>query len=154
LNKIFFDGNIGADAEQKTVETNNGPYSFWTIPIAMNKYRKKDAPEEKAEWIDCSLHGKSFDSLAPHLTKGKKMIVCGDIEVRRYTTNDGTPGARLQCRVDTINFAESRASSEGSGGNMFAPQQTPHHTAKANGYAPVATPPAPSSFSPHDEIPF
>ena len=150
MNKLIFDGNIGADAEQKTVDTNNGPYSFWTVPIAMNKRRKKDAPDEKAEWIDCSLHGKRFETLAPHLTKGKKMFVCGDVELRRYTAKDGTNGARLQCSVDTINFAESKSTQDQNAAQ--APAQNTHNAAKSNGYAPNQPPPANIAYD--DDIPF
>ncbi|WP_244442532.1 single-stranded DNA-binding protein [Azospirillum lipoferum] len=68
------------------------------------------------QWVDCSIWGRRAESLAPHLTKGKSVVVSGEVTLREYEKRDGTRGAGLSVRVAEIDFTGG-AREEGGGGS-------------------------------------
>jgi single-strand DNA-binding protein len=81
--KVTASGNIGKDAEVRTINDNS---SVTTFSIASTK---KVKGEDKTTWLNCQKW--NSDKLAPYLKKGTKVILSGDLEIREnegkyYTT--------------------------------------------------------------------
>jgi len=72
LKTITIAGNLGRDAETRVLE--NGTVTNFTVAVS-------DGFGERAStlWFDCALWGKRGEALAPHLTKGLKVTVSGDL---------------------------------------------------------------------------
>ncbi|MBP2298465.1 single-strand DNA-binding protein [Azospirillum picis] len=68
------------------------------------------------QWVDCSIWGRRAESLAPHLTKGKGVVVSGELTMREYEKRDGTRGSGLAVRVAEIDFMGG-AREDGGGGS-------------------------------------
>lgn len=61
---------------------------------------------KQTQWIEAEFWGPRGEKLAPSLTTGRQLLVtANDLRVETFNRNDGTPGAKLKCRVVNIEFA-------------------------------------------------
>lgn len=126
--KVTASGNIGQDAEIKQVTDEHSVVNF---AIASNKKVKN---EIRTTWLNCQKW--NSEKLAPYLKKGTKVIVHGDLDIRKkddkyYTT----------LNVQELDF----------GG---APQQSQQDNRGESSPAEQAVPEPASSQDPGDDLPF
>mgnify|MGYP003131569384 FL=1 len=96
-------GNLGRDAEQKSVGSTN----VTNFSIASTDYNAK-TKEKETVWVNCALWGARGDSLAQYLTKGSKVLVTGKLQQDTYTAKDtGEPKTSLKITVDQIELMGS-----------------------------------------------
>ena len=110
MNVWTFTGRLGADGELRTTQSGEKVLGFRVANDVGFGDRKT------TQWVDCSIWGRRAESLAPHLTKGKSVIVSGEVTLREYDKRDGTRGAGLSVRVAEIDFTGG-AREEGGGGS-------------------------------------
>ena len=122
------------EAKVNTTKTGKQVINF---DVAVNeKYRVKATGELKSntKYVECSMwYG---ISLAKYLTKGKQLLVTGDVDARAYINKDSKAVGKLVLRVTKIKFLDGK----GEDANT-APQAT---TAQA----PV------THSEPADDLPF
>lgn len=110
MEAITITGNIGKDAELK--HTGKGD-AFATFSVACQK--KKDAP---TTWYRVALFGVRGEKLCQYLTKGSRVTVIGEFEVREYQ-KDGQTKTSLEIRTWDVALqggGERGGSSSGSDG--------------------------------------
>lgn len=88
----FISGNLGKDAELRPA----GKDRVCSFSVATSR---KVKGEEKTTWVRCSVWGKRGEALAPHLTKGSKVAVAGELSTREH---DGK--TYLELRVSEIDL--------------------------------------------------
>lgn len=86
MNVIHFTGNVGKDAEVRTV----GDGRVCNFNVAVKQGFGNDAP---TEWYRVEVWGKRGESLAQHVTKGAKVAVCGELIIDEYV---GKPQYRVR----------------------------------------------------------
>ncbi|PWC32389.1 single-stranded DNA-binding protein [Azospirillum sp. TSO35-2] len=111
MNVWTFTGRLGADGELRTTQSGEKVLGFRVANDVGFGERKT------TQWVDCSIWGRRAESLAPHLTKGKSVVVSGEVTLREYEKRDGTRGAGLSVRVAEIDFTGG-AREEGAGGGF------------------------------------
>lgn len=111
MNVWTFTGRLGADGELRTTQSGEKVLGFRVANDVGFGDRKT------TQWVDCSIWGRRAESLAPHLTKGKSVVVSGEVTLREYEKRDGTRGAGLSVRVAEIDFTGG-AREEGGGGSF------------------------------------
>ena len=82
LNKVILIGNLGRDAELRY--TSNGT-AVSTLNIATTEtWKDKDdgSKQEKTEWHRIIVWGKTAESLAQYLVKGKQILVEGKLQTQ------------------------------------------------------------------------
>lgn len=90
MNHVTLKGRLGADAETKTFDSGNSVTEF---RLATDDGYKKDGEKvERTNWHTVKLFGKRGEALAPHLKKGKEVLVTGRLEYRTWDKDDGTKG--------------------------------------------------------------
>jgi single-strand DNA-binding protein len=109
MNVWTFTGRLGADGELRTTQSGEKVLGFRVANDVGFGERKT------TQWVDCSIWGRRAESLAQHLTKGKSVVVSGEVTLREYEKRDGTRGAGLSVRVAEIDFTGG-AREEGGGG--------------------------------------
>ena len=110
MNVWTFTGRLGADAELRTTQSGEKVLGFRVANDVGFGERKT------TQWVDCSIWGRRAESLAPHLTKGKGVVVSGEVTLREYEKRDGTRGAQMSVRVAEIDFmGGGREGGEGGG---------------------------------------
>jgi len=68
-------GNVGRDAELRNV----GDGQVLNVAVAAESGREKTTI-----WFDCAVWGRRGEALAPHLTKGSKVTVSGEMTLREH----------------------------------------------------------------------
>ncbi|AWK85151.1 single-stranded DNA-binding protein [Azospirillum thermophilum] len=110
MNVWTFTGRLGADGELRTTQSGEKVLGFRVANDVGFGERKT------TQWVDCSIWGRRAEALAPHLTKGKQVVVSGEVTIREYEKRDGTRGAGLSVRVNEIDFTGgAREGGEGGG---------------------------------------
>ena len=104
MEAITITGNIGKDAELKRTQKGD---AFATFSVACQK--KKDAP---TTWYRVALFGVRGEKLCQYLTKGSKVTVIGEFEVRAYE-KDGQTKTSLEIRTWDVALQGGGERSEG-----------------------------------------
>jgi single-strand DNA-binding protein len=110
MNVWTFTGRLGADGELRTTQSGEKVLGFRVANDVGFGERKT------TQWVDCSIWGRRAESLAPHLTKGKGVVISGEVQLREYEKRDGTRGAQMSVRVAEIDFMGGPREGEGGGG--------------------------------------
>jgi single-strand DNA-binding protein len=79
MKSITIAGNIGKDAEVRTIQGSGDKVTGWTVAV-----EDRTSKEKSTIWFDCTLWGKRGESLAQYLTKGSKVCVSGELSKREH----------------------------------------------------------------------
>jgi single-strand DNA-binding protein len=101
VNKVILVGNLGRDAELRYTP---GGAAVATLNMATTEVwnDKSGQRQEKTEWHRVVLWGKSAESLAEYLTKGKQIYVEGRLQTRQWDDKDGNKRYTTEIRGDKI----------------------------------------------------
>ena len=115
LNLVMLIGRITRDAESKVTPggQNVVNFSIATNSVWMDKNNQK---QESTEFHNLVLWGKRGETLAPYLTKGKLVMIEGELRTRSWVGQDSQKKYRTEIFVKNLQFGP-RASNDGS----FAP---------------------------------
>jgi len=119
MNKVILLGNLTKDPDIRYSQGSE-PMCVARYTLAVQKRFKREG-EADADFIPCVSFGKSGEFVERYLKKGKKVAVCGRIQVRDYTDNSGQRKWMTEVVVDEVTFAESKAASDarmGQGGGQ------------------------------------
>jgi single-strand DNA-binding protein len=100
-------GRLGNDAELKETKSGTALASF---SIANSRTVNG---EERTSWIPCVWFGKRAEGLGPYLTKGKLILVQGELIIEEYEV-EGQKRKAAKIQVSDVQFAEPKGSSDGS----------------------------------------
>ncbi len=111
FNKAILIGNLTADPELK--QTQSG-ISVVTFTIAVNRrFQSKNAVEgqQTADFISIVAWRQTAEFVSRYFKKGKPILVCGSIQSRSYTDNQGNKRYVTEVVADEVSFVESKADS-------------------------------------------
>ncbi len=147
VNKVILVGNLGRDAELRFTP---GGASVVTVSLATTEVwtDKAGGRQERTEWHRVNLWGKTADTLAEYLKKGKSIYVEGRLQTRDWVDKDGVKRYTTEIRADRVVLLSS-----GGGQAGQAQGQRPAHVRDEDvGHGePVAAHAGPD---PNDDIPF
>jgi single-strand DNA-binding protein len=106
--KIFLAGRLGRDAELKTTAKGTSVLSF-SLAVDSGWGENKHT-----SWFNVVSFGKSNESLAKWLTKGKTVLVTGEPRLESYESKEGQRVTALKVYADDITLI---------GGNTSTAQQ-------------------------------
>jgi len=105
LNKVMLIGRLGAKPELRTLSTGD---AMTRLSVATSWHTKKDGVrEERTEWHHVTVFGKSAESCARYLDKGKLVFVEGHLHNAHWKAKDGTDRYDREVRADTVSFLSS-----------------------------------------------
>ena len=101
VNKVILVGNLGRDAELRYTP---GGAAVATLSLATTEVwnDKGGQRQEKTEWHRVVLWGKTAESLADYLTKGKQLYVEGRLQTRQWDDKDGNKRYTTEVRGDRV----------------------------------------------------
>lgn len=106
LNKVILIGNLTADPELK--QTPNG-ISVVGFTIAINRRKAKDAEKAQADFINIVAWRQTAEFVSRYFKKGKPICVCGSIQSRSYTDNQGNKRYVTEVLAGEVGFVESKS---------------------------------------------
>lgn len=105
INSVIIVGRLVRDSE---IKSTNGGTSVARFSLAVNRVKgSSDKRETEVSYIDCVLWGKSAETLAPYLTKGKQVSVQGELRQNRWE-QDGQQRSRIEIVVTQLQLLGSK----------------------------------------------
>ena len=126
LNMVALVGRLTRDSELRMTPNGNGILRF---SIAVNR-RKRTADgnwEDEANFFDCSMFGKSAQTMANYLKKGRQVAIQGELRQDRWNGQDGQARTRVEIAVNSLQLvgagrADGAPSQGESPRQAYAPQ--------------------------------
>ena len=115
FNKVILIGNLTADPELK--QTASG-ISACTFSIAVNRRYKDETGQNACDFINIVAWRKTADFVNQYFTKGKPILVCGQLQTRTWTDKEGNKRYATEVVADEVSFV-------GSNDNATAPKNEP-----------------------------
>lgn len=143
-NKVIMLGRITQDLELKTTPSGISVLSF---SIAVDRRFQTKGEERKSDFFNCVAWRNEAEFISRYWSKGRPILVEGELQNRSYTAKDGNTRYITEIIVDRATFTGDKApSSSGySAGNYPPPppaqpqqQAQPQHPAEQANSAPTA----------------
>lgn len=150
FNKVFLMGNLTRDIELRHT---SGNQAVANLSLAVNRrWRSADGQErEEVTFVDCEAWGKTAETLAKYLQKGRPVFVEGRLKLDTWEDKEGKKQSKLRVVVDGFQFVDSRPGGSTSGGGSgheedtgprYEPEpQRPSSRPPSRGSSPSAPPP-------------
>ncbi len=120
FNKVMLMGHVTRDPELRQIPSQNDtPTPLADFGLACNRRYRSAAGEDREEtlFIDCTVFGKSADTIARYVKKGKALFIEGRLRYETWEDNQGNKRSKVSVVVDTFQFVGGRdeAASAGDG---------------------------------------
>jgi len=110
-------GNLGNDPEMRYTPS-GVPVATFSLAVSRSWVSADGQKQEKTTWFRVTAWRKLAETVSQYLTKGKQVLVIGEIEeARTYTDRDGNNRASLEVTAQTVRFIGQR----GDNGNHADP---------------------------------
>jgi len=102
MNSWNFTGNLGSDADMKTLSSGDAIVNF-NVAVKAGYGDKATTT-----WVRCSIFGKRGEVVAQYLTKGTQVGIVGEAQLRPWTDKDGVEKSSLEVRVNDLTLLGSK----------------------------------------------
>ena len=100
-------GYLGRDPEMRY--TPDGvPVTSFTVAVNRRWTSQDGTPQEKTTWFRVTAWRKQAEVCAQYLSKGRLVLVEGDVDASAWTDQSGNPRATLELRARTVKFLGRR----------------------------------------------
>ena len=100
MNKVIISGYVVRDAELNYIGEGVPKMSFC---LGVNRSYQKDKDNKKSDFINFELFGKRAENLCQYVTKGKAILVEGELNIDNYE-KDGEKRSFTKVKVDRLEF--------------------------------------------------
>lgn len=105
LNIITIHGRLVRDPEIK--QTSSGvPVCRFTV--AVDRSYTRQGEEKQTDFFDCVAWRGLADMIGKHFRKGKEIVVCGEMQSRKYTDKSGAGRIAWEISVNGVDFCGNR----------------------------------------------
>lgn len=108
LNKVVLIGHLTADPELKQTATGVSVTSF---SIGVTRRYQKSGEQPQSDFINIVAWRTTAEFITKYFRKGNAICVCGSIQTRNYTANDGTKRYVTEVVADEATFVERKSDS-------------------------------------------
>lgn len=115
-------GNVGRDPELRYTPSGD-PVTNFSVAVNRRWTNRDGQAQEKTTWFRVSVFGRQAELVNQYVTKGRLVLVEGEIDASAYMAQDGTPRASLDLRARNVRFLGGRGEEEAgaswaSGGSL------------------------------------
>ena len=103
INSVAISGNLGRDPELRATKSGMQVLSFSVC--ANSRVKRGDSWEDKPNWVEVSIFGRSAEAVAKYLAKGTHVTLHGRLSQSTWETKDGQKRSRLEVIADDIDFS-------------------------------------------------
>lgn len=120
MNIITLMGRLTRDPEVRYGGAQNMAIARFSIAVD-RRFKREGQPE--ADFFNCTAFGKLGEFVEKYLHKGTKIVLVGEMQNDNYTNKQGQMVYGFRVIANSIEFAESKAASQGTAAATTAPQQ-------------------------------
>lgn len=89
LNRCEFIGNLGKDPEIRSMQSGDKVANFSIACTEHWRNKSSGERQEKTTWVPVVIFGKLAETAEKYLTKGSKVYIAGQFNVRKWQDKDG-----------------------------------------------------------------
>jgi single-strand DNA-binding protein len=106
-NKVLLMGNLTRDPELKRTSSD---MAVAQIGMAVNRRYKDKTGEQREEttFVDCEAWGKTAETMAKYLSKGRPVFIEGRLKLDQWQDKDGNNRSKLKIVIESFQFVDSR----------------------------------------------
>lgn len=104
FNKVILIGNMTADPELKQTQ---GGLSVCSFSIAVNRRFKSEQGQQECDFITIVAWKQQAEFVCKFFKKGNPILVCGQLQVRSWTDNQGQKRYATEVVADELSFVAS-----------------------------------------------
>ena len=101
MNKVVLTGRLVRDSELSYIASTSTPKMSFSMAVERNY--QKDKNNKKVDFINCEQLGKHIENLCQYVTKGKQILVEGELNIDNYE-KDGEKRSFTKVKVDRLEF--------------------------------------------------
>lgn len=121
FNKVILIGNLTADPELRQTPSQISVCRF-TLAVnrrfaRSNSQDAQNGQQQTADFITVVAWRQSAEFVARYFKKGRPILVCGQLQSRSWTDQQGTRHYATEVVADEVSFVESRGDAPAAGGN-------------------------------------
>ena len=109
MNKVILSGRVTRDAELSYIP--NAGVPKLSFGLAVERNYQKDKNNKKVDFISCEMIGQHTEKLCQYVTKGKAVLVEGELNIDTYTKDDERRSF-TKVKVDRLEFLASNNNNE------------------------------------------
>ena len=106
MNRVILTGRLVKDAELSYMPIVGVPKL--SFALAVERAYQKDKNNKKVDFINCEQLGKHVENLCQYVTKGKQILVEGELNIDNYE-KDGEKRSFTKVKVDRLEFLSNAA---------------------------------------------
>ncbi|MPM35524.1 Single-stranded DNA-binding protein [bioreactor metagenome] len=110
MNKVILVGRLATEVEVRYTQSGKAVASF---NIAVSRYAGQ-GQKDSTDFIPIVAWEKLAEICGNNLTKGRRILVEGRLQIRTYETNDGQKRRIAEVIAQNIEFLESKSSGQAS----------------------------------------
>ena len=111
FNKVILIGNMTADPELKQTQ---GGLSVCTFSIAVNRRFKGENGQQDCDFISIVAWRQQAEFVCKYFKKGQPILVCGQLQTRTWTDNQGNKRYATEVVADEVSFVGNSSSNTDS----------------------------------------
>ena len=115
MNKVVLTGRLTKDTELGYIGVTGIPKMTFTLAVERNY--QKDKNNKKVDFINCEMIGQHTEKLAQYVTKGKAVLVEGELNIDNYE-KDGERRSFTKVKVDRLEFLAGNSNNENKANNL------------------------------------
>ena len=105
MNLVILMGRTTKDIELRYTQNSLAVARF---TLAVDRPYTKQGEERKTDFIPCVAFGKLAENLEKYISKGRRIVIEGRIQVDSYDRDDGSKGYSTSVIVERFHFADSK----------------------------------------------
>jgi len=127
FSKTIIVGHLGRDPELRYTSGGQSVCSF-SVATSRSWTDQSGQPQEKTTWFRVTAWGKLGELCNQYLTKGRLVLVEGEVDASAWSAQTGEPRASLELTARNVRFLGGKDGGGGAptggrmGGDMGAPQ--------------------------------
>lgn len=115
LNKCMFLGRLGAAVTLRYTGQGTAVANF---PLGVNRPKLPNQQKQMCDWVKVVIFGKAAETAAEHLTKGRRVYVEGQLQVRNYEDQNGNTRYITEVISNSFSFVDAPNKNNGNGDDL------------------------------------
>lgn len=109
LNKVVLIGHLVADPELKQTPSN---VSVVTFQIGVARRFSKAGEQKQSDFFTIVAWNKTADFICNYFKKGNAICICGSLQTRTWTAQDGSKRYTVEVIADEASFVEKKTENQ------------------------------------------
>ena len=134
MNKVFLIGNLTRDPELSQLPSG---VSVCKFGLAVNRNFTNSSGEREVDFFNITAWRGLGENCAKYLSKGRKVSVVGNIQVRNYEDKDGNKRTAVDVVAEDIEFLSARSDDADAGAPRVQQAAAPRAKKQVSELTPV-----------------